>query len=149
MNTITRFPGDLQGPDFQPTLPADSERAARPEWRGVEAERLVAHLEGVPASIRPGVSAPRILQQAQTLLEERAREYDRPGGERSVAAVVAALNAVLGREALTETEGWLFMRLLKDVRLFSARGYHADSGLDGVAYAALMAESRAREASRG
>lgn len=37
------------------------------------------------------------------------------------------------------------MQILKDVRLFTREGYHADSGEDGVAYAALKCEARAVE----
>lgn len=150
MNTIKHFPADVQGHGFEPTIPAEHARATVAQWHGVEAERLIEQLErpGPPPSIAPRVTAPGLLGRARETMEQRAREYDRPGGERSVAAVVAALNAILDRPALTETEGWLFMRLLKDVRMFAAPGYHDDSAVDGVAYQALMAESRSREGGR-
>ena len=44
--------------------------------------------------------------------------------------------------ALSETQGWHFMQILKDVRLFSnTSAPHRDSIDDGVAYAALKGES--------
>lgn len=142
MNTITKLPADLGGD----TIPGMHERAARPTLPDpVEEERLwPSHRDYVPPSLRP-VTAPQLLRKAGDIMERRAKEYDKPEGERSVAAVVTALNAIVGRDALTEAEGWLFMALLKKVRLFSAKSYHADSGLDGIAYTALMAEAKARE----
>ena len=117
------------------------------KWVGLTDEVLAAAAGLPPQSLRP-VTAGTLLEAARETMEARAREYDKPGGERSVGAVVVALNAVLGRQALTEAEGYLFMGLLKNVRLFSAPGYHGDSGLDGVAYSALMAEAKAREGVR-
>lgn len=80
------------------------------------------------------------LQAAIDVQNQRAAEYDQPGGERSIASTVLAFNAITGRE-LTEAEGWLFLQVLKDVRQWSATGYHHDSALDGVAYSALKAEA--------
>jgi len=37
------------------------------------------------------------------------------------------------------------MQQLKQVRLFTRSGYHADSAEDNIAYAALMAEAKERE----
>lgn len=93
-------------------------------------------------------TAPDILRDGLRILEERAKEYEQPGGERSTAKIVAAFNAITGREGdrgINETEGWLFLRLLKDVRFFSTVSFHRDSGVDGVNYTALMVESKARE----
>lgn len=48
---------------------------------------------------------------------------------------------------LSESEGWLFMQILKDIRQWQNPGrYHADSAEDCIAYAALKAESLCREA---
>lgn len=90
------------------------------------------------------------LRQAAELMKERGKQYDQPGGERSMGRAIAALNAITGRD-LTEAEGWLLMSLVKRVRQFSGSGYHQDSAEDAVAYAALEAEAlessalRARE----
>ena len=126
--------------------PADHPEVVRPRQLGDQTfENYLAMTDAIfPRSIKP-TTAPQLLRKAEEIMNARAREYDKPEGERSVGAVVVALNAILGREALSESEGWLFMTLLKQVRLFSAKSYHADSGLDGIAYQALLAEAKAKE----
>lgn len=104
-------------------------------YRLAEAEQAPSH----------AVTAPAILNKAAALMEERGKQYDKPEGERSMGRAVAALNAVLGRPALTESEGWLLLQLLKDVRDRQRAEPHLDSLEDGVAYAALKAESRLQE----
>jgi hypothetical protein len=89
--------------------------------------------------------APALLERAACHMRDRAAQYDKPAGERSMGATVHAFNAVTGRD-LRESEGWLLLQLLKNVRLFQHPGYHADSAEDCIAYAALMGESKAREA---
>lgn len=89
-------------------------------------------------------SAPDLLDKAAGHMRERAATYDAPGGERSMAKTVALFN-LHHDTALTEAQGWHFMQILKDVRLFSAKGYHADSAEDKIAYAALMSEAKAKE----
>lgn len=102
-------------------------------------------LEGAAKLIPPSESAAiYALQAAESHLRDRAATYDAPGGERSMGKAVAAFNAIRDRD-LTEAEGWLLIQLLKDVRLFSAPGYHADSAEDCIAYAALKAEAKAGE----
>jgi len=90
------------------------------------------------------ITAPELLERAAGHMRDRAATYDKPEGERSMAQTVAAFNAVTGRD-LTESEGWLLLDILKQVRLFQRPGYHADSAEDHIAYAALMAEAKARE----
>lgn len=63
-----------------------------------------------------------------------------------MAATVAAFNAI-ARADLTEADGWMFMALLKMVRLTQRSTYHADSAEDLVAYAALLGEARSEEMS--
>ena len=88
--------------------------------------------------------APEILVQAVEEMADRARTYDRPQGEHSIAATVEAFGAVTGIR-MTETQGWLFMVCLKAVR--SQRGAHRpDSFVDGAAYFALAGEAAARAA---
>lgn len=90
-----------------------------------------------------------LLNKAAEHQLERAAAYEQPGGERSAARVASAFNAITGRggdRALSESEAWLFLQVLKQVRLFSAPGYHADSSEDNVSYAALLGEAKAREA---
>ncbi len=90
------------------------------------------------------MSAPEFLAQAGAIMQQRAAQYDQPGGERSMGRTIEAFNIITGRE-LTEAEGWLMMQLLKDVRQWQTPGvFHRDSAEDGVAYSALKAEALAR-----
>lgn len=89
-------------------------------------------------------TAPDLLRVAAEHIAQRAATYDKPKGERSIPATVIAFNAITGH-VLSDAEGWLFMQLLKDVRLFQRPGYHADSAEDCVAYAALKAEAKSKE----
>lgn len=104
------------------------------DWSTVEAYRVGTEGWG-------GVSAVDTLRKAAYLIEQRGRQRDGEKGERSMARTVAAFNAIYGT-ALTETQGWHFMELLKMVR--SSQGcYVADDFEDKVAYAALAAECEA------
>ena len=94
---------------------------------------------GLPTTI----TAASMLTAALGHMEDRAKTYDAPGGERSMGKTVAAFNVITGHN-LTEEAGWLFMEILKQVR--SQQGdYRADSYEDLVAYAALRGECAARE----
>lgn len=90
-------------------------------------------------------TAAEILDKAAGHMRDRAATYDKPDGERSMAQTVDIFNLFHGT-TLTEAQGWHFMQILKDVRLFTSSGYHADSAEDCVAYAGLKAEARAKEA---
>lgn len=94
-----------------------------------------------PKTAQKAQTAPELMGKAKSHMEARASTYDQPGGERSVGKAVAAFNAITGR-SLAESEGWLLLQLLKDVRLFQCPGYHADSAEDCIAYAALKAEAK-------
>ena len=61
------------------------------------------------------MKAPEILNRASDIMDERAKQYDSPQGERSMGKAVAAFNAITGHK-LTEANGWLLMALLKMVR---------------------------------
>jgi hypothetical protein len=89
------------------------------------------------------MKAHEFLGKAQALMLERGKQYDKPEGERSMAATVSAFNAITG-QSLTEAEGWLLLQILKDVRQWQNPAYHADSAEDGVAYSALKAEALSR-----
>jgi len=92
----------------------------------------------------PEVSAIGILSSARSHMEDRALTYDSPEGERSMARTVEVFNLFHGTE-LTEAQGWHFMQILKDVRLFANNGYHSDSAEDCTAYSALKAEAKSKE----
>lgn len=94
-----------------------------------------------PEYPQPPVQAAELLGRAARHMHDRASTYDAPGGERSMGKAVTAFNAITGH-TLTESEGWLLLQVLKDVRLFTRSAYHADSAEDCIAYAALKAEAR-------
>lgn len=102
----------------------DADFLERPEAR--------FHLIGRPTT------AVTILQDAADAIAQRAAVRD-VAAERSMARCVAAYNALTGH-ALTETDGWLFMAMLKAAR---SRGgaYHGDDYTDGAAYFSLAGEA--------
>lgn len=90
-------------------------------------------------------TAAGILRAGLRHMEDRSSTYDKPAGERSMAATVEAFRAVTGDGLVSSEErGWLFMVLLKMVR--SQQGaLRMDSYEDGAAYCGLMGEAAARE----
>lgn len=71
------------------------------------------------------MQAADFLSQAQSEMVDRSTTYDKPEGERSMAATVAMFNALTGSD-LSEEQGWKFMVCLKLVR--SEQGeYRADT----------------------
>lgn len=85
------------------------------------------------------------LQSAMDVQKERGEQYDKPSGERSMGATVRAFNAITGH-ALEESDGWMFLALLKLVRQSqNPEKYHHDSALDFVAYASLYAEAASEQ----
>jgi hypothetical protein len=93
------------------------------------------------------ITAQQLLNKAQTHMQARAATYDKPEGERSMAATVAAYNAITG-QALTEANGWLLMAVLKMVRDNQRKEAHVDSVEDLVAYASLYGEARLGEVTK-
>lgn len=107
----------------------------------------IKHLRASPFSVEmlepEGISAPTFLEKALGHINERAATYDQPEGERSMGATVEAFNAITGRD-LQESEGWLLLQILKDVRLFTREKFHQDSAEDCISYAALKAEAKSK-----
>ena len=92
------------------------------------------------------LQAQDLLNEVSVVLQERGKVYDTVGEfgqERSMEKIVALFNLRTGLN-LTETQGWIFMGYLKDVRQDSAGGKHHDSAIDKVSYALLEAEARFR-----
>ena len=85
------------------------------------------------------MKAQEILESAAGHLKDRASTYDKPEGERSMYATVEAFECVTG-VGMTETQGWLFMAILKAVRSQQG-GYRADNYEDGAAYFSLAGEA--------
>ena len=92
----------------------------------------------------PTSDAREFLLDAVAVMDERAEQYDQDDGERSMSKTIEAFNAITGN-TLIESDGWLIMLLLKQVRQWSKQTYHHDSALDAVAYSALLAESLRKE----
>lgn len=83
--------------------------------------------------------ANEILTQASSEMGDRAKTYDSPSGERSMAKTVTMFNALTDSQ-ITEEQGWKFMACLKLVR--SEQGaFRADNFVDGAAYFALAGET--------
>ena len=106
--------------------------------------------------VAPIQTADEILHAAADVIAARGVQRDSRTGagqpqERSMAATVAAFNAIEGL-ALTERQGWALMQVLKMVRgATTARNglYNEDDALDGAAYAALGGEAAAAAARGG
>ena len=113
-----------------------------PHWDPIKKPESLKEAFHMAAEKKPH-DAPQFLRRAAELMEERGRQYDAPEGERSMERTVAAFNSITGQD-LTESEGWLLMQILKDVRQWQREDYHADSAEDCIAYSALKAESLAR-----
>lgn len=82
--------------------------------------------------------APQILAAAAEAIANRAASRDLPA-ERSMARTVAAFNTLTGH-SLTETQGWLFMAVLKAARSTAGKT-EIDDYIDGASYFALAGES--------
>lgn len=105
-------------------------------------KRLLAQVfDELEASVRT-LSAADILQQAAATVEQRGKDYNAPGGERSMKATVDAFNIIRGT-ALSTADGWAFMVCLKMIRAKQSP-QKTDSHLDGAAYLALLGEEDAK-----
>lgn len=106
-----------------------------------------------PAAAMPAVAwpttAPELLNAASAAQADRAVEYDKEAtAERSMVDIVRVFNAYFPDKQLTEAQGWLFMRILKDIRLLNAPNFHTDSAVDGVSYQSLFGEAIHEDRSR-
>lgn len=99
-----------------------------------------SYFELVPESAHDQKTPSDYLRQAADTLDERGKQYDASGSERSMAKTVAIFN-ILTKNSLTVAEGWQFMKVLKEVRLWSNTDVaHVDSIVDNLGYTALLAE---------
>jgi hypothetical protein len=89
-------------------------------------------------------SAAEIVQQAANEIAQRGSLRDKPDGERSMKRCVDAFNGLVGRQALSETEGWLFMCVLKMARATAGK-FHVDDYTDLAGYAGLAGECAAND----
>ena len=89
-------------------------------------------------TLKPVTVPVAMLNKAAAAIGDRASERDQES-ERSMATCVAAFNAMYGKD-LTETEGWMFMTVLKMSRAKQG-SYQEDDYVDMAAYCALAGES--------
>ena len=91
------------------------------------------------------MKAQQFLEAGVNHMKDRAKRYDKPEGERSMAKTTQMMTILHGEEiartgVISETQGWDFMELLKIVR--SSQGeFHADNYEDRAAYAGLAGEA--------
>jgi len=90
-------------------------------------------------TVNEPLKAHEILTKAAGHMEDRARTYDSPQGERSIHKTVEMFRALTGID-MTSEQGWLFMCCLKMVRTQQGE-FKSDNYEDLAAYAALAAES--------
>lgn len=109
-------------------------------WNYVTA---MAEIDNGSPSSPDAPTAPEILQRAAKHMEDRAKERDQPGGERSMGRCVASFNAATGH-ALSERDGWMFMAFLKAVRACTTPAGRPDDYEDGAAYFSLAGEAATR-----
>ena len=83
-----------------------------------------------------------ILQEAINTISNRAESRDTEQ-ERSMADIVKMFNVLYGTN-LTETQGWVFMILLK-IKRASLGKFRPDDYVDGAAYFGLAGESHKNE----
>lgn len=117
--------------------PAYFEPVPKPMFDPEYTDRAIAAFSDTTSS-KPSPSD--YLHQAADTLDERGKQYDASGTERSMDKTVAIFNILTGNN-LSTAEGWQFMKVLKDVRLWSNTDeVHSDSIIDNLGYTALLAE---------
>lgn len=84
------------------------------------------------------IDAPSILRTAAQTISARAVSRDL-SSERSMCRAVSAFNTLTNCK-LSETQGWLFMAVLKLARATAGK-HNNDDLLDAAAYVALMLEA--------
>ena len=84
------------------------------------------------------IDAPAILRTAAQTISARAASRDL-AAERSMHRAVSAFNTLTG-QSLSETEGWLFMAVLKLARATAGK-LNNDDLVDAAAYVALTLEA--------
>jgi hypothetical protein len=85
------------------------------------------------------MKASDFLRQAAEVIEQRGQLRDKPDGERSMERAVDAYVTLNGPVMQTETQGWIFMCILKLARATAGKP-HTDDAIDLSGYAALLAE---------
>src|SRR5574337_387354 len=128
---------------------AQTQQAQQAQQQGYNEHPLTKAFEEIDkldqaASTTSVIHASDFAKKVNTILEERGKIYDSPRGERSMEKIVDVFYHYTGH-ALTETQGWLFMDVLKTVRALQKNSFHKDSYEDKVSYSCLMAEAASKE----
>ena len=89
-----------------------------------------------------------ILSAVYDVQNERAKEYEQEGGERSFQRIATIFNAYTDKD-LKPSDIALILRILKEVRSEHSDKVHLDSFIDGVSYESIRAELRIAEKSNG
>jgi hypothetical protein len=108
-----------------------------------KSQKQMTDRECIEALIGPGgPSASTLLEKTAEILNSRGQERDKDEGERTIPQLVTVFNALTGHN-LSNEDGWIFMLLLKLVRMRG--GVHKDDDyLDAIGYSALLAEQAIR-----
>lgn len=120
------------------------QRHTHPEELPFVDDEPVSKDEKEAARWKSNRTAVQIANASLKHIGDRADTYDQPNGERSAFKTALAFNAITGHN-LKESEVWLLLQILKDVRQWSRDEYHQDSAEDCIAYASLKAESLENE----
>lgn len=138
-------PRRAAGMKKNPTRAADGNTNGHADAGEISAPKAPKPSEAVPPRNNEarGKHAVQILDEARDAIGQRAAARDKPDGERSMRRAVDAFNAMFGL-AITETQGWQFMALLKMSRASGGR-LHVDDYIDQAAYAALAGECALQE----
>lgn len=97
--------------------------------------------ERIQVAKESDTTAVSVLVECQRIQNQRAVDYEQPGGERSFAKIAAMYSAATGKP-MSPADAALFMVLLKIVRDQATSKGHRDSCIDGTSYMALYAEER-------
>ncbi|MBP94198.1 MAG: hypothetical protein CMC55_08790 [Flavobacteriaceae bacterium] len=85
-----------------------------------------------------------LLKEVLDVQEERAKEYEQSGGERSFERIAKIFNAYRNK-GLLPSDIALILRILKEVRSEHSQKVHHDSFKDSLSYESLRCELRIQE----
>lgn len=84
------------------------------------------------------MNATDFLKKSLETLEAKAKMRDQPNGERNMLKTVNLFNTLTGR-SLSESDGWMFMILLKITRMQTG-SFNEDDYVDLSCYSSLLGE---------
>ena len=133
------LPGNYWSPTFYTDLKSHK-KASDFEWNPAHhSERN----EFMPKNLNT-LRSTDILKSVISIQEERAKEYEKAGGERSFSRIAEIFNAYTHKD-LKPSDVALIFSILKYVRSEHTTEVHLDSYIDKVSYESLWAELRIQE----